>query len=105
MTVLSLLYKGRGAELDRVARLVKKNSMGGGVGMSTGGAGEEEAADGGPVGVALDGRLPSRKEIAQLDQLCFTKAAEVNSESVAAASVEQLSVVSSRVFLCVGRSG
>lgn len=79
MTVLSLLYKGRGAELDRVARLASKNTMGVSIGIGTGGAaGDEDAADGGgSVGVALDGRLPSRKEIGRLAQLCFTKAAEV----------------------------
>lgn len=79
MTVLSLLYKGRGTELDRAARIVNKSSMGMSVGISTGAGNEEAAAadGGGSVGVALDGRLPSRKEIGQLSRLCFTKAAEV----------------------------
>eukprot|EP00752_Nemacystus_decipiens_P014978 g13336.t1 len=78
VTVLSLLYKGRGTELDRVARLASKTAMGvSSIGISTTSAGDEDAADGGgSVGVALDGRLPSKKEIGRLAQLCFTKAAE-----------------------------
>lgn len=74
MSVLSLLYQGRGAELERTAQLF---DMGDAVGI---GLGEEEGGGGGGGGgngVALDGRLPSRKELGQLAQLCFTKAAEV----------------------------
>lgn len=42
--------------------------------MLAGGSGDGSGRE---TGIALDGRLPSRKELVQLSQLCFPRAAEV----------------------------
>ncbi|CAN0469802.1 unnamed protein product, partial [Ectocarpus sp. 12 AP-2014] len=62
VSVLSLLYQGRGGELKGVAGRVST--------VFAGGSGDGSR-------IALDGRLPSRKELVQLSQLCFPRAAEV----------------------------
>ncbi|CAB1107590.1 unnamed protein product [Ectocarpus sp. CCAP 1310/34] len=66
VSVLSLLYQGRGGELKGVAGRFST--------MLAGGSGDGSRRE---TGIALDGRLPSRKELVQLSQLCFPRAAEV----------------------------
>ncbi|CAM9465025.1 unnamed protein product [Ectocarpus fasciculatus] len=71
VSVLSLLYQGRGGELKGVAGRVSA--------MLAGGSGDGSGRE---TGISLDGRLPSRKELVQLSQLCFPRAAEVPFPSV-----------------------
>ncbi|CBN77518.1 nischarin/ IRAS/ imidazoline receptor [Ectocarpus siliculosus] len=66
VSVLSLLYQGWGGELKGAAGRVST--------MFAGGSGDGSGRE---TGIALDGRLPSRKELVQLSQLCFPRAAEV----------------------------
>lgn len=66
VSVLSLLYQGRGGELKGAAGRIST--------MLAGGSGDGSGRE---TGIALDGRLPSRKELVQLSQLCFPRAAEV----------------------------
>ena len=76
VSVLSLLYQGRGGELERAAKL---SGVGGGVGMGlVGGDGAVSREAFGSGGVELDGRLPSRKELGQLVRLRFADVVEVN---------------------------
>ncbi|CAN0117075.1 unnamed protein product, partial [Scytosiphon promiscuus] len=72
MSVLTLLYQGRAVELDSVAARASGGLRSGG---GANGRRDEGRRSAGGSGVALDGRLPSKKEQGQLSQRCFTRAA------------------------------
>lgn len=82
MSVLSLLYKGRGGELERAAMLANAGGIGIALGDFGGGGGDGRDVDVFRAGgIALDGMPPSRKELGELSRLRFAGAVGVRPDS------------------------
>lgn len=80
--MLSLLYRGRGGELERAAALANLGGIGISLGDFGGGGGDGGSVDVfGAGGIALDGVLSSRKELGELTRLRFASAVEVRPDT------------------------
>lgn len=78
VSVLSLLYQGKGAELDRAAAFSSIGTGGVIKGASMTLAGGSVGGNRrGTVGIVLDGLVPSKKELTTLSRLRFADAVEV----------------------------